>query len=86
VQWFFKEDIQSHGCYTDDLRTFARKTRREILNQWGLEFLVQVADRLFTGPVLEEKSTEKSIRVGEVRRPLASPSSVRRAHSRPPPK
>ena len=55
VQWFFKEDVQSHGWYTDDLRTFARKTRREILYQRGLEFLVEVADRLFTGHVLEEK-------------------------------
>jgi len=32
VQWFFKEDIQSHGWYTDDLRRFARKTQREILD------------------------------------------------------
>jgi len=55
VQWFFKEDIQSHGWYTDDLRRFARKTQREILDQQGLEFLVQVADRLFAGHVLEEK-------------------------------
>jgi 3-methyladenine DNA glycosylase AlkD len=55
VQWFFKDDIQSHGWYTDDLRKFARKTHREILNQQGLEFLVQVADRLFVGHVLEEK-------------------------------
>jgi len=55
VQWFFKEDIQSHGWYTDELRKFARKTQREILRQQGLEFLVQVADRLFAGHVLEEK-------------------------------
>jgi 3-methyladenine DNA glycosylase AlkD len=55
VQWFFKEDIQSHGWYTDDLRKFARKTRREILNQRGFEFLVQIANRLFAGHVLEEK-------------------------------
>jgi 3-methyladenine DNA glycosylase AlkD len=52
---FFKEDIQSHGWSTNDLRTFARETRREILNQHGLEFLVQVADQLFTGRVLKEK-------------------------------
>ena len=55
VQWFFKEDVKSHGWYTDDLRAFARKTRREILNERGLEFLVLVADKLFTGRVLEEK-------------------------------
>jgi 3-methyladenine DNA glycosylase AlkD len=55
VQWFFKEEIKSHGWYTADLRRAARGYRREICKQWGLDFLVQVADRLFAGPVLEEK-------------------------------
>jgi 3-methyladenine DNA glycosylase AlkD len=55
VQWFFKEHVKSHGWYTDDLRALARKTRRQILDEHGLEFLVQVADKLFTGRVLEEK-------------------------------
>ena len=55
VQWFFKEDVNSHGWYTTDLRSFARKSRREILKDRDLDFLVQVADRLFTGKVLEEK-------------------------------
>ena len=55
VQWFFKEDVKSHGWYTAALRTFARQRRREILKEHDLEFLVQVADRLFTGRVLEEK-------------------------------
>ena len=55
VQWFFKEEVKSRGWYTGELRAFARKTRREILDQHGLEFLVQVADKLFTGGVLEEK-------------------------------
>jgi 3-methyladenine DNA glycosylase AlkD len=55
VQWFFKEDVKSHGWYTADLRAFARHRRREIIQEHGLEFLVRVADRLFTGRVLEEK-------------------------------
>ena len=55
VQWFFKEEVKSHGWYTADLRALARERRREILKERGLEFLVQVADRLFTGRVLEEK-------------------------------
>jgi len=55
VQWFFKEEVRSHGWYTADLRRFARKTSREIEKSDGLESLVQVADRLFSGDVLEEK-------------------------------
>ncbi|HYN15904.1 MAG TPA: DNA alkylation repair protein [Terriglobales bacterium] len=56
VQWFFKEEVRSHGWYTADLRRFARQTSREIQATGGLETLVQVADRLFTGEVLEEKN------------------------------
>jgi len=55
VQWFFKEDVQSHGRCTAELRAFARECRREILKGQGLEFLVRVADRLFAGKILEEK-------------------------------
>src|SRR4029077_18548009 len=55
VQWFFKEEIKSHGWYTADLRRAARGFRREIRKEFGFEFLVQVADRLFSGTVLEEK-------------------------------
>ena len=55
VQWFFKEEIRSHGWYTADLRRFARQASREIRKTGGLETLLQVADRLFTGEVLEEK-------------------------------
>jgi len=56
VQWFFKEEVRSHGWYTADLRRFARKTSREIQATDGLEALPQVADQLFTGEVLEEKN------------------------------
>jgi 3-methyladenine DNA glycosylase AlkD len=55
VQWFFKDEIKSHGWYTAELRRAVRRCRREILREHDLDFLVTVADKLFSGPVLEEK-------------------------------
>lgn len=55
VQWFFKEEIQSRGWYTAELRKVAVRFRRAILRERDLDFLVKVADRLFRGRVLEEK-------------------------------
>jgi len=55
VQWFFKEEIKSHGWYTAPLRRLAAAYRRRFQKEVGIEFLVDVADRLFTGRVLEEK-------------------------------
>jgi len=55
VQWFFKEEIKSHGWYTADLRRLALRFRRSIGEERGLEFLTQVADRLFGGRILEDK-------------------------------
>jgi len=55
VQWFFKEEIKSHGWYTADLRRALRRCRREILREHDFNFLVRVADQLFSGSVLEEK-------------------------------
>ena len=55
VQWFFKGEVKSHGWYTADLRRAAVLTRRRLRNEFGLAFVVEVADRLFFGPVLEEK-------------------------------
>jgi len=55
VQWFFKDEIQSHGWYTAALRRAVRGCRREILKQHDFDFLVRVADDLFCGNVLEEK-------------------------------
>jgi len=55
VQRFFKDAIKSHGWYTADLRRAVRRCRREILREHDLDFLVKVADQLFTGSVLEEK-------------------------------
>ena len=55
VQWFFKEEIKSHGWYTADLRRTMRQCRREILQEHNFDFLVEVANKLFSGAVLEEK-------------------------------
>jgi 3-methyladenine DNA glycosylase AlkD len=55
VQHFFKEQIQSRGWYTAELRKFAVRFRRSIARERGMDFLVQVADQLFSGEVLEEK-------------------------------
>ena len=56
VQRFFKEEIQSRGWYTAELRKVAIRFRLAILQERGQEFLVQVADQLFSGDVLEEKA------------------------------
>jgi 3-methyladenine DNA glycosylase AlkD len=55
VRWFFKEEIKSHGWYTGDLRRAVRRCRREILREHDFDLLVRVADKLFSGTVLEEK-------------------------------
>ncbi len=55
VQHFFKEVVQSRGWYTAELRKFAVRFRRSIERERGMDFVVQVADRLFSGPILEEK-------------------------------
>jgi 3-methyladenine DNA glycosylase AlkD len=55
MQWFFKEEIKSHGWYTAALRREAVRLRRMILKGSGIEFLLRVADKLFSGRVLEEK-------------------------------
>lgn len=55
VQWFFKDEIQSHGWRAADLRRRARELRKEILKHQTFDFLVEVADELFSGNVLEEK-------------------------------
>ena len=56
VQRFFKEEVKSRGWYTHELRKLAKRFRRVILNDAGLDYLVQVADDLFQGEVLEEKT------------------------------
>jgi 3-methyladenine DNA glycosylase AlkD len=51
-----KKKIKSRGWYTGALRRAAVRTRRDIREEYGLRFLLQVADKLFSGPVLEEKN------------------------------
>lgn len=55
VQHFFKEVIESRGWYTAELRKFALRFRRSIVRERGMDFVVQVADELFAGRILEEK-------------------------------
>lgn len=55
VQWFFKEEVKSRGWYTAELRKVAIRFRRTILLEQGMAFLIAVADKLFTGCMLEEK-------------------------------
>jgi len=55
VQWFFKEEIKSRGWYTAELRQVAVRFRRAIVRERGPDFLLEVADKLFQGRVLEEK-------------------------------
>jgi 3-methyladenine DNA glycosylase AlkD len=56
VQRFFKEEVQSHGWRTADLRRAALRWRREILQKSDLKFLLQVADNLFAGTINEDKN------------------------------
>lgn len=56
VQRFFTEPVTSHGWRTADLRKAAVRMRRAILAQAGPDYLLQVADKLFRGSVVEEKS------------------------------
>jgi len=56
VQRFFREEVQSHGWRTADLRRAALRWRREILQESDLTFLLQVADHLFAGTINEDKN------------------------------
>ena len=55
VERFFKEEIQSRGWYTAELRKLARRFTKVIKGDAGLAYLVEVAEDLFHGRVLEEK-------------------------------
>jgi len=55
VQRFFKEEVKSRGWRTAEMRKVAIRFRRAIVREQGLTFVVQVADKLFSGRVLEEK-------------------------------
>jgi 3-methyladenine DNA glycosylase AlkD len=55
VEHFFKNEIQSRGWYTDEIRKAARRFSRTIANDAGIDYLFDVCDELFRGNVLEEK-------------------------------
>lgn len=55
VQRFFKHEVKSRGWYTGEMRKVAKRFRRTILAEQGLPFLLQVANQLFQGEILEEK-------------------------------
>ena len=55
VEWFFREEVKSRGWYTAELRKVAVRFRHTIVREQGMEFLLKVADKLFSGKVLEEK-------------------------------
>jgi 3-methyladenine DNA glycosylase AlkD len=55
VQRFFRNEIKSRGWYTHELRQVAVRFRRTILSENDIPYLVDVADQLFRGDVLEEK-------------------------------
>lgn len=56
VQRFFKNEIQSRGWYTHELRKLARRFSRVLLREVGINYLFDVCDDLFHGRVLEEKA------------------------------
>jgi 3-methyladenine DNA glycosylase AlkD len=56
VQHFFKEEVRSRGWYTADLRKIAVRFRRSMAREKGMEFVLRVADKLFSGRMLEEKA------------------------------
>ena len=55
VQWFFKDAINAHGWHTADLRRAVVGFRRELRKGRDLDFLLEVADHLFSGSALKEK-------------------------------
>ena len=55
AQRFFKHEVQSRGWYTGELRKVAVRFRRMIIAENGVPLLLQVADQLFRGEILEEK-------------------------------
>jgi 3-methyladenine DNA glycosylase AlkD len=54
VQWFFKEEVQSHGWYTAALRRYAKALHAQLAADQAV--LLDVAERLFAGSYLEEKA------------------------------
>jgi 3-methyladenine DNA glycosylase AlkD len=56
VQRFFTHEVKSRGWRTAELRKVAKRFRRTILNEYGIAYLLQVANELFAGEILDEKN------------------------------
>ena len=55
VQRFFKHEVKSRGWYTGEIRKLARRFTKVLKKDAGLPYLIEVADLLFAGDILEEK-------------------------------
>ena len=55
VQRFFKQRVKSRGWRTAELRKVAKRFRRTIEAEYDQAYLLEVANQLFRGDVLEEK-------------------------------
>jgi 3-methyladenine DNA glycosylase AlkD len=66
VQWFFKEEVRSHGWYTAALRRYAKALHKQLAEDQAL--LLDVAERLFASPVLEEKALAVTMLQPSIRR------------------
>src|SRR3984957_14044285 len=55
VQWVFQDGVESHRWFSAAWRRAAVRFRRDLRKEHGLGFLIDVADQLFSGSVLEEK-------------------------------
>lgn len=65
-QRFFREEVATRGWRTPELRQLALRFRKVLLAEHGLDYALQVADQLFRGDVLEEKSVAVEILRGSV--------------------
>ena len=55
-QRFFSEPTKAHGWRTATLRRFAHDWRKKLIQEQGIEFVVEVADQLFRSGPNEEKN------------------------------
>jgi hypothetical protein len=56
VQRFFTEKVDTYGWHTSDLRRAIRNSRRELLKEHDLAFVLSVADLVFSGSNNQEKT------------------------------
>ena len=66
VQWFFKDNVRSHGWYTAPLRRYAAALHARLAADQAR--MLDVAGRLFESPVLEEKALAVTMLQPSVRR------------------